>query len=46
MLHFGITAFSREATSVPTLLNRAQAALTEAVESGSSSIVVKIVRNP
>ena len=41
MLHFGITAFSREATSVPTLLNRAQAALTEAVESGSSSIVVK-----
>ena len=41
MLHFGITAFSREATSVPTLLNRAQAALTEAVESESSSIVVK-----
>ena len=41
MLHFGITAFSKEATSVPTLLNRAQAALTEAVESGSSSIVVK-----
>jgi len=41
VLHFGITAFSRQATSVPTLLNRAQAALTEAVESGSSSIVVK-----
>jgi uncharacterized protein YigA (DUF484 family) len=41
MLHFGITAFSKEATSVPTLLNRAQAALTEAVESGSSGVVVK-----
>jgi uncharacterized protein YigA (DUF484 family) len=41
VLHFGITAFSRQATSVPTLLNRAQAALTEAVESGSSSIVVR-----
>ncbi len=41
VLHFGITAFSREATSVLTLLNRAQAALTEAVESRSSRIVVK-----
>ena len=40
-LHFGITAFSSEATSVHTLMNRAQAALTEAVESRSSSIVLK-----
>jgi hypothetical protein len=39
VLHFGITAFSRQATSVPTMLNRAQAALTEAVESRSSSIM-------
>jgi hypothetical protein len=41
MVHFGITAFSREATSVRTMLNRAQAALTEALESGSSSIMAK-----
>jgi GGDEF domain-containing protein/uncharacterized protein YigA (DUF484 family) len=41
-LHFGIAAFSRQATSVHTLMNRAQAALTEAVESGTSSIVVKM----
>jgi uncharacterized protein YigA (DUF484 family) len=40
-LHFGITAFSSEATSVHTLMNRAQAALTEAVESRSSGIVAK-----
>lgn len=42
MLHFGITAFSKEATSVSNLLNRAQAALTEAVESGSNNIVVNM----
>jgi uncharacterized protein YigA (DUF484 family) len=42
MLHFGITAFSSEATSVHTLMNRAQAALTEAVESGSSGMMVRI----
>jgi uncharacterized protein YigA (DUF484 family)/GGDEF domain-containing protein len=42
MLHFGITAFSREATSVHTLMNQAQAALTEAVESRSSSMMVKM----
>jgi uncharacterized protein YigA (DUF484 family) len=41
MLHIGITTFSREATSVPALLNQAQAALTEAAESRSSSMVVK-----
>jgi uncharacterized protein YigA (DUF484 family) len=41
VVHFGITAFSSEAASVHTLLNRAQAALTEAVESGTSSMVAK-----
>ncbi|MGO9569955.1 MAG: hypothetical protein ACLP5H_20685 [Desulfomonilaceae bacterium] len=40
ILRFGITAFSREAISVLMLMTRAQAALAEAVESGSSSSVV------
>jgi uncharacterized protein YigA (DUF484 family) len=42
MLHFGITAFSREAASVHALMNRAQAALTEAMESESSAMAAKM----
>jgi uncharacterized protein YigA (DUF484 family) len=41
MLDIGITTFSSEATSVHTMVNRARAALAQAVETRSSSMVVK-----
>jgi uncharacterized protein YigA (DUF484 family) len=41
-LHCGITAFSKDATVMSVLMNRARAALEEAAQDESNSIVVKI----